>query len=1113
MAETAAEVELDVLLLGPVEARLGGRTLPLGRGKLPALLALLALEPNRVVSSDRLLDALWGSDPPPSAAVALYGLVSQLRKLIEPADAAIVTRAPGYVLELPPERTDVSRFHALVETARAELAAGDPTKAANRLNTALALWRGLPLQDLAAFAFAPIEAAHLAEARLAAVEARIDADLTRGLAAHLVPELEVLVAAEPLRERFRAQLMLALYRSGRQADALTAYRDARAALDELGLEPSQELQTLERAVLRHDPSLEPASRQERAAAAEVNGGSPRRQPLYARPRMLIFAAVGLGAIAAAVAAAVIGGETRGTVRIAANGVGVVEHGQLVAAGVLESTPSDVAAGAGSLWITSTDDQTLSRVEPNTGDVRETIRVGSGASGVAADERSVWVANALGGTVSRIDPRTNTVVQTVHVGGAPVAVALGGGIVWVSSSADQTLSLVDARTGARIGHIPLGASPGALAFGKGSLWVADEKRNVVFRIDPATRAVIDTVAVGTDPAAIAVDAGSVWVANNLDGTVTRLDANTDAVAATIPVGDGPRGIAIGPEGIWVSNEFGGTLALVDPQTNLVARVVRTGGAPQGLAVRESRIFVAVRSSSPAHRGGTLRIVGTSSDFTQSLDTLNGGVAETTILTNDGLVGFRRVGGADGAQVVPDLAVSLPAPTDGGRTYTFRLRDGIRYSNGRLVRPSDFRRALQRVFEVVRDPIFYGAIVGARRCVASPPHCRLRDGIVTDDRGRTVTFHLQQPDPDFLYKLALPYAFAVPADTPAKDVGRHPLPATGPYMVASYRRGVLTLVRNPRFREWSRAAQPAGYPDRIVVRPVASAARGVREVEEARADVAADGVPPELEQEVATQYAAQTHVNPRLGTTYMFLNTQVPPFTDVRVRRAINYAADRGAGARASSRGVGAQPTCQILPPNFPGYERYCPYTHAPNESGAWTAPDLAEARQLVARSGTAGMAVTVWVPHNHRGEATFAVSLMRSLGYKTHAKLLADNGYYGASGPLNPRLRAQAGLFSWFADYPAPSDYIDFFFSCHSAANWSRFCSRGIDAQIGRALTLQSTDPYAANRLWARIDRAIVDLAPVVPLYTLKEIDLVSRRVGNFQYSPPWGVLFDQLWVR
>lgn len=1115
--------QLEIRLLGPVEARLSERPLPLDRLQQRALLALLALNANRVVSTDRLIDALWGERPPATASVAIYGLVSGLRKLLEPDHAgALVTKAPGYLLAVSAEQIDLGRFELLAAEGRRALGLDDADTASARLTEALELWRGPPLQDLQYLPFAQKEVGRLEELRLAVVEARVEADLAGGRWGDLVPELESLVAEHPLRERLRGQLMLVLYRAGRQADALAAYRDARTVLaDELGLEPSDELQKLERAILRHDPSLAPrVPAPADAAAARTGDGATPPLGLARRRRWIALGTVPLVVVVAVTVLVITRSGENASLRVAANGVGVLEHGKVVATGSLRGSPSDIAAGGGALWVTSADEQTVSRIDPDTGEVRQTIPVGSGPSGVAADDHGVWVANSLGGTVSRIDPRTNTVVQTIPVGGAPVAVALGPRSVWIASRDDQSIRRLDSRTGERSAPVPVGAAPRALAVGTNSVWVADEKRGIVFRVDPAQRRVVDTIRVGNGPVDVAVGEGSVWVANNLDGTVSRIDPGRGAVAATIPTGDGPRGIAVTPDGVWVSNEFDGTLALIDPDSNTRKRVVHIGERPEGLAARGGRLFLAVRSAGATHRGGTLRLAGAEGPFQPgSVDTVNFSIAPTTILTNDGLVGFRRVGGADGSQLVPDLAVALPTPTDDDRTYTFRLRAGISYSTGRPVQPADFRRALERALIITHDPShYYEAIVGADTCIARPKRCNLSRGIATDDRTRTVTFHLREPDPDFVYKLALPYAFAVPADTPARDVGTHPLPATGPYVIASYKPGPggdLTLIRNPRFQEWSKAAQPAGYADRIIFAALGRSTGGVvRAVERGRQDLALDGVPQKLEHEVETQYASQEHVNPLTGTTYLFLNTKVPPFDDIRARRALNYAANRAAGVRISSRANGAQPTCQILPPNFPGYRRYCPYTLRPGMSGEWTSPDLERANQLVDASASRGAVVTVWVPENHQGEAPFAATLLRSLGYRARIKRVSNDVYYNpAKGPLNPRRRAQAGLFSWFADYPAASNYFGTFFSCRAPSNWSQFCDRGIEAEIQRALKLQSNDPYLANRLWARIDREIVDEAPVVPLFTLKQVDIVSRRVGNYQFHPQWGVLFGQLWVR
>ena len=246
---------MEFRILGPLEAREEGRSLGLGGAKQRALLAILLLHANEVVSSDRLIDDLWGEEPPETAASALRVHIAQLRKALG-SSGVLLTRSPGYVLQIEPGQLDVDRFAQLVEEAGRAFADGRWKHASERLREALALWRGSPLADFAYERFAQTDISRLEELRLAALEKRIEADLALGRHAELVGELEALVAEHPLRERLRAQLMLALYRSGRQAEALAAYQDVRRILvEELGIDPGAELHDLERGILRQDPSL------------------------------------------------------------------------------------------------------------------------------------------------------------------------------------------------------------------------------------------------------------------------------------------------------------------------------------------------------------------------------------------------------------------------------------------------------------------------------------------------------------------------------------------------------------------------------------------------------------------------------------------------------------------------------------------------------------------------------------------------------------------------------------------------------------------------------------------------------------------------------------------
>jgi ABC-type transport system substrate-binding protein len=297
--------------------------------------------------------------------------------------------------------------------------------------------------------------------------------------------------------------------------------------------------------------------------------------------------------------------------------------------------------------------------------------------------------------------------------------------------------------------------------------------------------------------------------------------------------------------------------------------------------------------------------------------------------DGLTAFRRSGGAAGLTLVPDLAKTLPRPTAGGTTYTFTLRRGIRYSNGNLVRASDFRRGIQRqliVGPAAGIPDYYGGILGAQACQQHPKRCDLSAGIITDDTTGRITFRLVQADPDFLYKLGLLLAAPAPPGTPDRVISRAPfLPGTGPYMISQLRpHKSFTLVRNPYFRQWSYAAQPAGYPSVIRYEQVKSQSAQESAVVTGQADLA------DLEegdlQSLAVQYPARVYFGLKLGTGYASLNTRQPPFTSLKARQAVNYAIDRARILQFFNYASGqVTVTCQMLPPGFPGHQGYCPYT--------------------------------------------------------------------------------------------------------------------------------------------------------------------------------------------
>jgi ABC-type transport system substrate-binding protein/DNA-binding SARP family transcriptional activator len=1127
---------IDYRLLGPLEVACDGRALDLGGRKQRILLASLLLHANQPVHRDVLIAHIWGEHPPagPDHAVDVY--IWRLRKKLDPgADGpCVLTQPGGYLLQATQEQVDVARFERLAEDARCLLAAGAAGRAAQGFREALTLWRGAALADFRNEPFAQAEIARLAQLRAEVVEDRIDADLALGRHTALISELEALVAAQPLRERPYQQLMIALYRSGRQADALAVYRRARRTLvDELGIEPGQPLRQTERAILRQDPSLDPPGREVAGPAPAAGTGTAPAPP--ARPvrrRRLLAAAAALAVTVALLVAA----TTHGSARLAArpDSVGVIDgaQGNLSAVVTRVGRPSGIAYGAGAVWVTDSADNLLLRID-SAGQVIDRIPVGRGAAGVTVGDGEVWVANELDGTVSEVNPGSGTQVRVIRVGVGPSTIAFGYGSVWVANVTSDTLSGIDAATGDVTVTTPLDSSPADLAVGAGAIWVTSQQTGELLRVDPANGRLVQAIAIGQSPDGVAVGADSVWVAD-AGGTAARFDLRTGRVR-TIRVGGAPAGVAYADGAVWVANGISGTVARIEPGTGVV-RLVRVGNEPTALAAAGHRVWATVLPSLSSHRGGTLTVVDQLPGGEGARPPTDPAVAyyswawQMLSMTNDGLVGYRRVTGLAGDELVPDLATALPAPSDGGKTYTFRLRPGLRYSTGGLIRPEDFRRAIERVFTIDKkqgNPSilpFYAGIVGASRCERSPAPCNLARGIVADDTADTVTFHLAAPDPELLYKLAFSWAYPIPRGTPDHMISAARLPATGPYMTSSLiPRHTWVLVRNPRFREWSAQAQPGGYPDRIVLRLDVRPAQASADVEHGRADVLLSPPPGSVGQ-LATHYTSQLHTGPLAATIALVLNTRVAPFNQLAARQAVNDAIDRATVIARNGGRFAVQPTCQILPPSTLGYRPYCPYTISPSPGGTWTAPDLALAERLVRESGTRGDRVTLLysyqaLPFPSPGTARYVVSVLRQLGYRASRRVVRNsNKYWSLLG--DSRARVQAGFFSWYQDYPAPSDFIGPLLSCGSFVrdnpanvNDAEFCDPRIDAQARRAMSLEQADPAQAAARWASVDRELTSRAPWVPMYNPRDLTVLSARVGNYQYHPYWNVLIDQLWVR
>jgi YVTN family beta-propeller protein len=566
------------LILGPLEVRNGETDVALPGGQQRKLLAILLLHSGEAVSSDRLIDELWDGKPPETAAKALQGYVSSLRKQLGPE--TVETVGAGYRLKVAPEDLDSHRFAELLAEARPL----ERAPAAEKLREALALWRGPALADFAYDDFARNEIDRLEELRLSAIERRIDLELALGHHEDLVPELEALVRAHPLREHLSAELMLALYRSGRQADALRLYGDARRMLrDELGLEPSEELQRLQRSILEHDDSVEAPP-------------PPIVERVLRRPGWIVL--IGAVLLAGAIAAAAFE-LTRESTAVAAlpDSVAAIDPAtnRVVADIPVGQRPDAIAYGLGSLWVANGDSGTVTRIDPRSKRPVATIGIGGDVADLAVGFGSVWVADGNAGTVTQINRRNapysiqfgaqnplqpkpifsiatgagyvwatredgivridpTTYRKQAWLSTAPATgVAVGSGRIWVTTADERILRYSASGRDARpTQEIQTPAIPIDPVLAGGKLWaiVPPSPYHELWRIDPDSGTSLQTQ-VGNFPVSAAWDRGSMWVANQRGRVVVRIRPGRLSPVARIPLEGDPAAVASGDGLVWVA----------------------------------------------------------------------------------------------------------------------------------------------------------------------------------------------------------------------------------------------------------------------------------------------------------------------------------------------------------------------------------------------------------------------------------------------------------------------------------------------------------------------------------------------------------------------------------
>lgn len=465
----------------------------------------------------------------------------------------------------------------------------------------------------------------------------------------------------------------------------------------------------------------------------------------------------------------------------------------------------------------------------------------------------------------------------------------------------------------------------------------------------------------------------------------------------------------------------------------------------------------------------------------------------------LLTYRRATGRAGNEIIPGLARDLPQISDGGRTYTLFLRQGLKYSNGTPIRASDFEYAIKRLLKLESGGFpFYLAIAGAERFLESGKGGI--SGIEADNSSGRIVIHLIERRNYFSDLLALMFAAPVPPDTPMHDLSFEPPPATGPYAIAGIEPSGWSYVRNPA---WDSANGPLmpdlprGYMDRIEVRVIRSSDDEVRGVLSGRLDWMQNPPSPTWFAALRRTHRERLRVNRIPSTYYFWMNTRRPPFNDLRVRRAVNHAVS----AATLSRIYGAQlsPTHQILPPGFSGYRRFDLYPY-----------DMRRARRMVRAANPADRRITVWTdnesPNQEAGE--YFAGQLRKIGFRVRLKVLSADNYFTVIGRhRTPNL--DAGWSNWFADFPNPDDFLRPLLFGSSIlpsynGNFARLSVPKLD-QKAKALARQPLGPDA-ERAYGALDRAYMKLAPWVPYGTRVLGTFVGKDVDLDQvvFSPMFG---------
>ena len=455
----------------------------------------------------------------------------------------------------------------------------------------------------------------------------------------------------------------------------------------------------------------------------------------------------------------------------------------------------------------------------------------------------------------------------------------------------------------------------------------------------------------------------------------------------------------------------------------------------------------------------------------------------------LLTYRHAEGAEGAELIPGLAEAMPEVSEDGKTYTFKLRDGLKYSDGTEVKASDFEHTIKRVLNLESGgSSFYFGIVGAENYVEGGKKNADIEGIRANDETGEIVIELTEANGSFPYILAMDFAGLVPGDTPFENQTKNPPPGVGPFKYENVRQGRgYELVRNESFPEIEGIPRPR--LDKISVEIKKNQRRQAEDVMQNRVDYILDPPPGDQLREIRSQYDDRYEEYATNSTYYYFLNHRTPPFDDKRVREAVNYAIDKRALARLF--GGLLEPGCNFLPPGMEGYEKIdpCPFGD-PN-----AAPDIERARQLIREAGVEGDKVTVYGNDEDpsRQVTEYLADVLNQIGLDAEPRIVEGSVYFQTIG--NQRTKAQAGFANWFQDFPHPSNFLFLVDPDTIQSTNNQNFGNVEDPEIAQKLDEANQLPLEeAADIYADIDRRVVEEAHVAPYGHRKFTNFVSERV-------------------